>query len=536
MTPPCRMPQRIGTLAMVLATLQVASLAQFRTASGLEPLFPAGPPELRLLTTAAIEAKADAGDAQACLEAARRAVAQSADPNARERLRIRLICAAEKGETRAWRLLGLHYMNQVAADGVGLVQTPELAAEAFSQAAASGDTPGRFLLGMLQLSGHGGGDAAKGEASIREAAEAGHIPACRQLGAHFAYPFRLPGGERPADPVAAKGWFLKGAEAGDPLSQYGLACLLLHGPETIRDRVEGGRWLQRAKAAGHPPAADLERFPIPDGGLFANDPLLKLHSIVQQIPAEMASSVLSARTPMVGWVDDLLNRRIQGTLAHLAKASGATATPASGSPRSADAGPGDPRRNGVWRETLASLRAGQRLPSSEVVATLASGKVPSDLLDPVAAHDAGEILWAGGPDLVAAPAVAVEWWVHAARLGNPTSMLRLGRLWMGGSAEKPDPSEGVLWIESAARLGNVEACREMARCLVEGVGRRTDLTEGLAWLIAGGVPESDPARSGLQARLGEREREAARKLARGLVPQTGGPNPTGAVQGVVPAR
>jgi TPR repeat protein len=107
---------------------------------------------------------------------------------------------------------------------------------------------------------------------------------------------------------------------------------------------------------------------------------------------------------------------------------------------------------------------------------------------------------------------------------------------MGGSAEKPDPSEGVLWIESAARLGNVEACREMARCLVEGIGRRTDLTEGLAWLIAGGVPESDPARSGLQARLGEREREAARKLARGLVPQTGGPNPTGTVQGVVPAR
>jgi TPR repeat protein len=508
-------------LALVFLGWPSVARAQFARPEGFGPLFPKPSPAVRLLSPESVETRADAGDPDACLESARRLADHRDTPERRERFRLRLLGAAEKGSAEAWNLLGLHYMNQWTDGDRGLVTSPELAAEAFGQAAAKGHVESRFLLGMLQLLGHGGGDAQKGEASIRMAAEAGHLPACRQMAAHFAYPFRLADGDRPADPAEARKWFLRTAKDGDPLAQYGLACLLLHGPPAVRNPDEGRRWLERARVAGHLPAADLTRFPIPDGDLFATDPLLRLHGMLRFAPRGLGFRPESAQTRWVGWVDDFLNRRIEGPL------------PKEDGPRKsleesigefvAKAGAGDPARLRLWRETIASLRTGKRDPSSEVVAILSSGQVDRAIDDPEVARSAAELLWSGAPDLPAAPTAALEWWIHAARLGDAPSLLRIGRLWMGETADRPDPAEGLQWIEAAARLGDADACREMARCLTEGIGRPIHRIDGLAWLIAVGIPETDPARAALQARLAERDIAEARTLAKGRIQRPGKP-------------
>lgn len=502
-------------LTLLLLGWNSVAMGQFARPSGLGPLFPKPAPTLRLLSPESLEAKADAGDPDACLESARRLADLQDTAARRERFRLRLLGAAEKGSAEACHLLGLHYMNQRTEGGRDPVATPELAAEAFEKSAAKGHLESRFLLGMLQLHGYGGGDVQKGEASIRAAAEQGFLPACRQMAAHFAYPFRLPDGDRPADPAEARRWFLKAAEAGDVLGQYGLACLLLHGPPEVRNVGEGRRWLEKARVAGHPPAADLTRFPIPDGDLFETDPLLRLHATLRFGPRGLGFRPGSAQTRWDGWVDNFLNRRIEGPI------------PKDDGPRKsleesigefvATAGAAGPDRLRLWRETMASLRSGRRDPSSEVVAILGSGRVDPTVADPGIAREAAELLWNGAPDLPAAPESALEWWIHAARLGDAPSMLRIGRLWMGENSVRPDPAEGLQWIEAAARRGDAEACREMARCLTKGIGRPIHRIEGLAWLMAAEIPESDPARAALQAQLGERDVAEARRLSAGRI-------------------
>lgn len=517
--------RRRGGLRLAMLALLAwpsVSQAQFARPAGLAPLFPKPGPGMLLLSPGSLEAEAEAGNPDACLESARRMAGRQDTPEQRERFRLRLLCAAEKGSVEAWHLLGLHYMNQRTDGDRGPVATPALAAEAFEKAAAKGHAESRFLLGMLQLAGHGGGDAQKGEASIRAAAETGFPPACRQMGAHFAYPFRLADGDRPADPVEARRWFLKAADAGDVLGQYGLACLLLHGPSAVRNVGEGRRWLEKARVAGHPPAADLTRFPIPEGDLFATDPLLRLHAVLRFAPRGLGFRPGAAPARWAGWVDDILNRRIEGPV------------PKDDGPRKSleesigefvdAAGTGNPDRLRLWRETIASLRTGKRHPGSEVVVVLSSERVDRAINDPEVARDAAELLWSGAPDLPASPTAALEWWIHAARLGDAPSLLRIGRLWMGENAVRPDPAEGLQWIEAAARLGDIEACREMARCLAQGIGRPVHRIEGLAWLMAAGIPESDPTRAALQAGLGERDVTEARKLSVGRIQRSEKPS------------
>jgi len=76
--------------------------------------------------------------------------------------------------------------------------------------------------------------------------------ACHQLGAMLAT-----GDGLPKDEAAAVRWYRRGAELGDPFSQFDLAYMILLGEGTPSDPIAAVSWLERAAAAGDLQAPSL---------------------------------------------------------------------------------------------------------------------------------------------------------------------------------------------------------------------------------------------------------------------------------------
>ncbi|MDP2876853.1 MAG: tetratricopeptide repeat protein [Holophaga sp.] len=79
------------------------------------------------------------------------------------------------------------------------------------------------------------------------AAEHGDVEACFRVGMEYLRGTH----EKPRDPVTAKQWFQKAAEAGHPEAMFQLADLLTWTIAGPRDAIAAEAWFQRAGEAGH---------------------------------------------------------------------------------------------------------------------------------------------------------------------------------------------------------------------------------------------------------------------------------------------
>src|SRR5260221_4616856 len=72
---------------------------------------------------------------------------------------------------------------------------------------------------------------------------------------------------------------------------------------------------------------------------------------------------------------------------------------------------------------------------------------------------------------------AVNWFVKAARAGNPDSINRIGELWAAGVDGAPDSKEAARWYRRAATKGSVADQLNIGRAYEKGDGVGKDLVQ-----------------------------------------------------------
>jgi TPR repeat protein len=498
------------------------AFAQFDLRQGLLPEFPPAEPRFAEMAGPDLDAAADSGVPGACLEAARRAAGKKPSGETLDVVRRRLRRAGEGGSDDAWCLLGLLMMNQFVPEDRQSATSPAQAAECWKAAAEHGHPRSMHLLGMLSVR-HAAGTMEEGEAWLTRAAGAEYVPSMRQLGGLRAYPTRMGAGARPADQAAARDWFRKGADKGDPASMFALGCLLIHGVEAVRDSAQGRLWLGRSAAKGHAWAAQLLAHPLSDSPEFSADPLLVLVQAGVSAPPGIALNLRRGTVDDLGWVDLYLLPDRYPPRDRFPKEEPSFAAARRGPGRKPEEELGDEiaalesrlskEETDQWAGEVARLRKGERVTASLVIARLRRNEDTAMIRDPVVCRQTAELLWDGVPDLPASPEKAVRWFTRAAQAGDTASMVRLARLWTGDWAEKPDPKAAAEWFLEAAQRGDAEAQVEMARSYRDGVGVEPDAVRALAWMrVAGGAMPASEVEA-LQAKAGASAMAEAEKKA-----------------------
>jgi TPR repeat protein len=154
---------------------------------------------------------------------------------------------AEAGDARAQSSLAWLYAN-----GWGVEQDHERAAELYREAAEAGVAEAQLELGRMHLIGRGvAQDAALAVHWYQRAARRGLVEAQYRLGTLYET-----GVGTRRDPIRAATWYRRAAEGGHAESQFRLGMLLSQTPETsATDYAEAARWLAMAADRGDGSAA-----------------------------------------------------------------------------------------------------------------------------------------------------------------------------------------------------------------------------------------------------------------------------------------
>jgi TPR repeat protein len=146
------------------------------------------------------------------------------------------------GDAKAMTLLG-----ELCANGFGVVQDDNKAAEWYGLAAERGDREAMFALAMFRMGGRGGAQNREEAARLlAAAAKLGHVAAAYNLGLLY-----LEGRLFPQDFKRAAELFHMAAEAGSPEAQYALGTFYKEGRGVMQNYVEAARWLGAAAAADY---------------------------------------------------------------------------------------------------------------------------------------------------------------------------------------------------------------------------------------------------------------------------------------------
>lgn len=180
---------------------------------------------------------ADTGDSRGALEYGL-FLQNRNDPNLAAEALEWLGLAARAGDDLA-------YAPYAAAldDWVHGPRDPSQALEWYERAAEAGDAAAALQAGLMHVSGEASAaDPARGAQLIAMAAELG-LPAA--MGQRALLMFQGEAGLTP-DPTGAAGWARRGAEGGDPESQFLYAYALATGDGTARDLERAYVWTLRA--------------------------------------------------------------------------------------------------------------------------------------------------------------------------------------------------------------------------------------------------------------------------------------------------
>jgi len=182
---------------------------------------------------------AEGGIGEACLELGRLRLRLAESGEAMAAARRLLTEAWHQGWQCAARELADHYWNR---------RDLRAAREWYFRCPNSADPEVLYRLGLLQmLTGQSGIDF------LQQAAAAGHVPACEELG--MAYAVGVTGGHRRRRNFKqAVRWFELAANGGSARAAYLLALTLRHSTSTQRDLRASRVWMFRAARRGHPDA------------------------------------------------------------------------------------------------------------------------------------------------------------------------------------------------------------------------------------------------------------------------------------------
>ena len=150
--------------------------------------------------------------------------------------------AAKTGDPQAHTLIARIY-----AEGLGVPQSPETAAQWYAKGIELGDTEAAFGLGVFYAEGRGvKQDFNEASRLFEMAAATGHVLANYNLGLLF-----LRGKGKPENPHRAFKHIEYSAERGIVAAQFDLAALYSTGTGTANDAWEAARWLRKAANSGH---------------------------------------------------------------------------------------------------------------------------------------------------------------------------------------------------------------------------------------------------------------------------------------------
>jgi TPR repeat protein len=188
------------------------------------------------------------------------APANAADPNVAFLRGIGLIAGGtednNKAAEQAWRraadaghrkaALQLARLQVYAPPGIA--KNVEQGRRAIEEAAAAGDREAQRMAGIGYLSGQFGVDPGKAREFLRQAAQAGDVPA--MLFYSFTLGWAIGG---PADQSGAVDYLRRAAAAGLTLAQQTLGIFLLeeYKQKVIDDPREGVEWLEKATRSGY---------------------------------------------------------------------------------------------------------------------------------------------------------------------------------------------------------------------------------------------------------------------------------------------
>jgi len=213
--------------------------------------------------------------------------------------------AAAKGHRDAQVNLGLMLLQELPQ--AGMARNPTQARYWFRRAAEGGDAQAMFYLARALLDQGTSSDRMAAVEWLERAADAGHPPACTELGMLFGpgQPDEDPGRSAaayhrgaelgdmhaqfnlanchllgdgvPVDLHAVERWYRAAAEQGLISAQYHLGFLLLAGQGRAPDPVQGMYWLTRAADQGMAAAQYELARQLRGGPDVEPDPLMVLH-------------------------------------------------------------------------------------------------------------------------------------------------------------------------------------------------------------------------------------------------------------------
>jgi TPR repeat protein len=151
----------------------------------------------------------------------------------------------EQNDPKSMTLLGELYAN-----GLGVVNDDNKAADWYRLAAARNEREATFALAMFKMSGRAGPvDRKEGARLLEQAAKLGHVIAAYNLALLY-----LEGQLFPQDFARAAELMRSAAEAGNPEAQYALATFYKEGRGVKQDATEAARLLAQAARAGNIPS------------------------------------------------------------------------------------------------------------------------------------------------------------------------------------------------------------------------------------------------------------------------------------------
>jgi len=152
---------------------------------------------------------------------------------------------AEAGDADAQVQLGTAY-----AAGDGVAEDDALAVKWFGRAAEKGSAAGEYSLGEMYLTGRGvSSDLAEAAKWVKRAAEHGDARGQFNLAVMYAQ-----GQGVPKNAEEAAVWMHKSADQGLAAGEFGLGSMLAHGRGVPQNIAEAAKWYRKAADQGDGPA------------------------------------------------------------------------------------------------------------------------------------------------------------------------------------------------------------------------------------------------------------------------------------------
>ncbi len=374
----------------------------------------------------------------------------------------------------------------------------QVASEWYEKAAKQEYLPAIVPLGDLYYYGKLERDHKIAAKWFQIAAQKGSEKAMLQLGELYSYNR----GDVFQNHAESAKWFRLAAEKGNAQAQYQLGLLLLDGDGIAHDPAQARQWLDQAAAQGHSKAAIKllslqgpgnsgfeslsreqlenlaasgagpallalavdyeegrhgERDSYSAAGLYCH--ILTLNSILDK---ELATNIFEASHRLVGLY-------------------------ATGTIQPRPIAPGGAQSSKGFPDYYSFVA-----PKSPVELSGFLQQRQTAINRPEDQLRVGEMFYAG--KIVPEDSQeAVNWFLKAAKAGNPEAINRIGELWAAGLDGTPDHKEAARWFRRAAGKGSPNAQLNIGRAFEKGEGVEQDLVQSWIWFKAAADHGAKPA-------------------------------------------